>query len=68
MSVEDAILQLAKTDVGSVGGDLFEYINFQQRCRIDARIARACSCLTSSGKLFLAGRNPRTTYTSMCIG
>jgi serine phosphatase RsbU (regulator of sigma subunit) len=27
--------------VGSVGGDLFEYINFQQRYDIDARIARA---------------------------
>jgi serine phosphatase RsbU (regulator of sigma subunit) len=27
--------------VGSVGGDLFEYINFQQRYNIDARIARA---------------------------
>jgi serine phosphatase RsbU (regulator of sigma subunit) len=26
---------------GSVGGDLFEYINFQQRYNIDARIARA---------------------------
>jgi serine phosphatase RsbU (regulator of sigma subunit) len=27
--------------VGSVGGDLFEYINFQQRYNIDGRIARA---------------------------
>lgn len=27
--------------VGSVGGDLFEYINFQQRYNIDARIAAA---------------------------
>src|SRR5690242_20297890 len=26
---------------GSVGGDLFEYINFQQRYDIDARIERA---------------------------
>ncbi len=26
----------------TVGGDLFEYINFQQRYNIDARIARAC--------------------------
>ena len=26
---------------GTVGGDLFEYINFQQRYDIDARIARA---------------------------
>src|SRR5215469_15170001 len=27
--------------VGTVGGDLFEYINFQQRYDIDARIERA---------------------------
>ena len=26
---------------GSVGGDLFEYINFQQRSDIDARIRQA---------------------------
>src|SRR5262250_219953 len=26
---------------GTVGGDIFEYINFQQRYDIDARIARA---------------------------
>ena len=26
---------------GTVGGDLFEYINFQQRYDIDARIRRA---------------------------
>ncbi len=48
MPVEGAIPHLARTDmygnsipVGSVGGDLFEYINFQQRYNIDARIARA---------------------------
>jgi hypothetical protein len=29
---------------GTVGGDLFEYINFQQRYDIDARIERA-QCL-----------------------
>ena len=27
--------------VGTVGGDLFEYINFQQRYDLDARIQRA---------------------------
>src|SRR5262247_4378614 len=27
--------------VGTVGGDLFEYINFQQRYDIDARVDRA---------------------------
>lgn len=48
MPVEGAIPHLARTDMygnsipaGSVGGDLFEYINFQQRYDIDARIARA---------------------------
>src|SRR5438128_12083514 len=29
------------TPAGTVGGDLFEYINFQQRYDIDARIRRA---------------------------
>src|SRR5664279_3138269 len=48
MPVEGAIPQLAGIDMygnsipaGAVGGDLFEYINFQQRYNIDARIARA---------------------------
>jgi serine phosphatase RsbU (regulator of sigma subunit) len=48
MPVEGAIPQLGGIDmygnsipVGTVGGDLFEYINFQQRYNIDARIARA---------------------------
>ncbi len=46
MPVEGAIPHLAGIDMygdsipaGSVGGDLFEYINFQQRYNIDARIA-----------------------------
>ena len=48
MPVEGAIPHLSRTDMygnsipaGSVGGDLFEYINFQQRYNIDARIANA---------------------------
>jgi serine phosphatase RsbU (regulator of sigma subunit) len=48
MPVEGTIPQLAGIDMygnsipaGPVGGDLFEYINFQQRYNIDARIARA---------------------------
>jgi serine phosphatase RsbU (regulator of sigma subunit) len=48
MPVEGSIPQLPGIDVfgdsipvGSVGGDLFEYINFQQRYDLDARIARA---------------------------
>ena len=42
------MVSTARTDMygnsvpaGSVGGDLFEYINFQQRYNIDARIASA---------------------------
>src|SRR5881628_4254637 len=48
MPVEGAIPHLAGIDMygnsipaGTVGGDLFEYINFQQRYNIDARIAGA---------------------------
>jgi hypothetical protein len=48
MPVEGAIPHLAGIDMygnsipaGTVGGDLFEYINFQQRYNIDGRIARA---------------------------
>src|SRR5947208_4961313 len=48
MPEEGAIPQLSRTDMygnsippGSVGGYLFEYINFQQRYNIDARIASA---------------------------
>src|ERR1700688_699226 len=48
MPVEDAIPHLPGIEMygnsipaGTVGGDLFEYINFQQRYDIDARIGRA---------------------------
>ena len=48
MSVEGAIPHLPGIEMfgnsipaGAVGGDLFEYINFQQRYDIDARIQRA---------------------------
>ena len=48
MPVEGAIPQIRGIEMygnsipaGSVGGDLFEYINFQQRYDIDARIQRA---------------------------
>jgi serine phosphatase RsbU (regulator of sigma subunit) len=48
MPVEGAIPQLQGIDMygnsipaEGVGGDLFEYINFQQRYNIDARVARA---------------------------
>src|ERR671936_1481207 len=48
MPVEGAIPHLPGIEMfgnsmpaGAVGGDLFEYINFQQRYDIDARIERA---------------------------
>src|SRR5271168_4036108 len=48
MPVEGAIPHLPGIEMygnsipaGTVGGDLFEYINFQQRYDIDARIQRA---------------------------
>ena len=48
MPVEGAIPHLPGIEMygnsipaGTVGGDLFEYINFQQRYDIDARIRRA---------------------------
>src|SRR5260370_36696966 len=50
MPVEGAIPHLAGIEMygnslpaGQVGGDLFEYINFQQRYNIDAPIPRAPS-------------------------
>jgi serine phosphatase RsbU (regulator of sigma subunit) len=53
MPVEGAIPQLNGIDMHGdsipaalAGGDLFEYINFEQRCNIDARIAHALSLTT----------------------
>jgi hypothetical protein len=50
--VEGAIPQLNGIDVhgssipAGLAGDLFEYINFEQRCNIDARIAHALRLTT----------------------
>ena len=53
MPVEGAIPQLNGIDMHGdsipaalAGGDLFEYINFEQRCNIDARIAHALRLAT----------------------
>jgi len=50
MPVEGAIPQLAGIDMygnsipaGTVGGDLFEYINFQRRYNLDGRIVQFLS-------------------------
>jgi serine phosphatase RsbU (regulator of sigma subunit) len=67
MPVEGAIPHLDGIDMygnsipaSTVGGDIFEYINFQQRYNIDARIARALK----QSKDFLVplpeGQTPRT--------
>src|SRR5215470_19429882 len=65
LPVEGAIPHLPRTDMygnsipaGSVGGDLFEYINFQQRYSIDGRIARALQ-LSKEYLQPLDGQTPR---------
>jgi len=68
MPVEGAIPQLAGIDmygnsipVGAVGGDLFEYINFQQRYDIDARIARALKLSKEYLVPLSQGQSPRNS-------
>src|SRR5579872_2492230 len=66
MPVEGAIPQLAGIEMygnsipaEQVGGDLFEYINFQQRYNIDARIARAHKLARQFLESSPEGANPR---------
>jgi serine phosphatase RsbU (regulator of sigma subunit) len=66
MPVEGAIPHLAGIDMygnsipaGSVGGDLFEYINFQQRYNIDARIAIALNRAKQYLEPLPKGETPR---------
>src|SRR5437879_6675209 len=68
MPVEGAIPHLARTDIygdsipaGSVGGDLFEYINFQQRYNIDARIASALRLSREYLEPLPEGQRPRNS-------
>ena len=68
MPVEGAIPQLAGIDMygnsipaGLVGGDLFEYINFQQRYNVDGRIARALKLSKDYLEPLTAGQNPRNS-------
>lgn len=68
MPVEGAIPQLPRTDMygnsipaGSVGGDLFEYINFQQRYNIAARIAGALRMSNEYLQSLPEGQMPRNT-------
>jgi serine phosphatase RsbU (regulator of sigma subunit) len=46
---------------GTVGGDLFEYINFEQRYDIDARIQRALARSKQYLELLPAGTPPRNS-------
>ena len=66
MPVEGAIPQLPGIEMygnsipaASVGGDLFEYINFQQRYNIDARIARALRLAKEDLEPLPEGASPR---------
>jgi len=68
MPVEGAIPHLARTDIygnsipaGSVGGDLFEYINFQQRYNIDARISNALRLSREYLEPLYEGQIPRNS-------
>jgi serine phosphatase RsbU (regulator of sigma subunit) len=68
MPVEGAIPQLAGIDMygnsipaGTVGGDLFEYINFQQRYNIDARIDRALKLSQLYLEPLPSGQTPRNS-------
>ena len=47
--------------VGSVGGDLFEYINFQQRYDVDARIQQALKLSKEFLEPVLPGSPPRNS-------
>ena len=68
MPVEGAIPQLPGIEMygnsipaGTVGGDLFEYINFQQRYNIDARIARALKLSKEYLEPLPKGQTPRNS-------
>src|SRR5947207_9558914 len=47
--------------VGTVGGDLFEYINFQQRYDIDARIRQARKLANEFLEPLPPGKRPRNS-------
>jgi serine phosphatase RsbU (regulator of sigma subunit) len=68
MPVEGAIPHVAGIEMygnsvpaGTVGGDLFEYINFQQRYDIDARIARATRLAQAFLEPLPPGAEPRNS-------
>ena len=71
MPVEGSIPQISGIEmygnsvpVGSVGGDLFEYINFQQRYDIDARIQQALKLSKEFRDPLPPGAAPRNSVRS----
>jgi serine phosphatase RsbU (regulator of sigma subunit) len=74
MPVEGAIPQLAGIEMygnsipaGAVGGDLFEYINFQQRYNIDARISNALTLSTQYLASPVQGERPRNSVDTFIL-
>ena len=68
MPVEGAIPHLPGIEMygnaipaGTVGGDLFEYINYQQRYDIDARVRNALKLSEEFLEPLLLGRHPRNS-------
>src|ERR1700693_4706871 len=68
MPVEGSIPTLAGIEMygnsipaGKVGGDLFEYINFQQRYNIEARVGRPLQLSTEFMEPLLPGKIPRNS-------
>ena len=53
---------------GTVGGDLFEYINFQQRYDLDARIQKAQSFQGITSKACLQASQCATASMITCSG
>jgi len=53
---------------GTVGGDLFEYINFQQRYDLDARIQKAQSLSRDYSKACLQALQCATASMITCSG
>ena len=75
MPVEGAIPHLPGMEMfghsipaGTVGGDLFEYINFQQRYDIGARIQRAQRLVRSSSNRFRPASRYVIRSTITCNG
>src|ERR1044071_9761628 len=68
MPVEGAIPHISGIEMygssipaGTVGGDLFEYINFQQRYNIEGRIGRALKLAAEYLEPLPKGRAPRNS-------